>query len=203
MTRWLPFAVALFMLTPFALWGGFWLAGIRGSGFNGLTSPEGTALLAASLPLAGLFWVQNLRQIGDSAGRASRLRFASRLAALLPLAIGGIAGAGLWWLWQDGASAPALAIVALGGAAMAGFAMVAARAPAEPGASAPHPAPTPAEEARQTEALAWTGLNLVLAVLLASLVWSPLAIVAAAALLVPVAFGALIWLAHWGSREGA
>lgn len=203
MTRWLPFAIALFMLTPFALWGGFWLAGIRGGGFNGLTSPEGTALLAASLPLAGLFWVQNLRQIGDAAGRASRLRLASRLAALLPLAIGGIAAAGLWWLWQGGATAPALAIVALGGAAMAGFALVAARAPAEPGASAPHPAPTAAEESRQAEALGWTLLNLGLAVLLASLVWSPLAIAVAAALLVPVAFAAMLWLAHWGSREGA
>jgi hypothetical protein len=203
MTRWLPFAVALFMLTPFALWGGFWLAGIRGSGFNGLTSPEGTALLAASLPLAGLFWVQNLRQIGDSAGRASRLRLAARLAALLPLAIGGITAAGLWWLWQAGAGAAALAIVAVGGAAMAGFAIFGARAPAEPGASAPHPAPTPAEEARQTEALAWTLANLFLAVLLASLMWSPLAVVVAAALLVPLAFAAMLWLAHWGSREGA
>lgn len=203
MTRWLPFAIALFMLTPFALWGGFWLAGIRGSGFNGLTSPEGSALLAASLPLAGLFWVQNLRQIGDSAGRASRLRLASRLAALLPISIGGIAGAGLWWLWQDGASAPALAIVAAGGAVMAGFALVAARAPAEPGASAPQPAPTPAEEARQAETLGFLVLNLALAVLLASLVWSPLAIAVAAALLVPVAFAAMLWLAHWGSREGA
>jgi hypothetical protein len=203
MTRWLPFAIALFMLTPFALWGGFWLAGIHGSGFNGLTSPEGTALLASSLPLAGLFWVQNLRQIGDSAGRASRLRLASRLAALLPVAIGGISATGLWLLWQAGTTAPALAIVAAGGAAMAGFAVIAARAPAEPGASAPQPALTPAEEARQAETLRWLVINLALGTAFASLVWSPLAIAVVAGLLVPVAFAAILWLAHWGSREGA
>jgi hypothetical protein len=203
MTRWLPFAVALFMLTPFLLWGGFWLAGLRGSGFNGLTSPEGTALLAASLPLAGLFWVQNLRQIGDSAGSTSRLRLAARLAALLPIAIGGISAAGLWLLWQAGTTAPALAVVAAGGAAMAGFALIAARAPAEPGASDRSTPATPAEEARQAETLRWLLINLALGTTFASLAWSPLAIAVVAGLLVPVAFAAILWLAHWGSREGA
>jgi hypothetical protein len=34
-------------------------------------------LIAASLPLAGLFWIRNLRQLEDSMGAASRLGVAT------------------------------------------------------------------------------------------------------------------------------
>ncbi len=124
--RRLPFLIALFMLTPFALWVGFSLAGIGGDGPAATGSREGLVLLAASLPLAGVFWVQNLRQMGDALGRPSRLALARRFARLLPAAIAGIGGAGLFWLGQGDSSWPALAVVGLGVGVMAAFAWAAA-----------------------------------------------------------------------------
>jgi hypothetical protein len=56
------------MLTPFALWLGLGLFGPGGAAVR-IDTKLGAVLLGASLPLAGLFWIQNLRQLGDSIGR--------------------------------------------------------------------------------------------------------------------------------------
>lgn len=199
--RRLPFLIALFMLTPFALWAGFSLAGIGGDGLAAAGSREGLVLLAASLPLAGVFWVQNLRQMGDALGRPSRLALARRLARLLPVAIAAIGGAGLFWLGQGGSGWPVLAVVGLGVGVMAAFAWAAAADRPEPAATATRQPPlSPEEEQRQAERWRWALINLGLLVAFASLAWSPMAILWAAAALTPVVFLLLIGLAAWATR---
>jgi hypothetical protein len=73
----MPFAIAIVMLTPlFALWLGLRLFGPEGGRVR-IDGRLGAVLIAASLPLAGLFWIRNLRQLEDSMGAASRLGVAT------------------------------------------------------------------------------------------------------------------------------
>jgi hypothetical protein len=75
-----PFAIAISMLTPFALWLGLRLFG-QGDGMVRFEDRLGAVLLAASLPLAGLFRIQTLRRRGDLIGAASRLGVVASLTA--------------------------------------------------------------------------------------------------------------------------
>ncbi|MFN3448906.1 MAG: hypothetical protein ACK44F_09440 [Roseococcus sp.] len=197
MRRWVPFAVAGFMLTPFALWALFSALGIR-SGFEGLHSPVGWALFLASLPLAGLFWIQNLRQMGDSMGAPSRLSAAARLAALLPWAIAGIGLAGAAWLVSAGEG---VGVALLVGAASLGLALLgglAARAPVEPPVSG-----VPVEDgaAMDAQGRAWLLAigNAAMALALAAYYWTPWVLLWAVGALVPLAFVAMLALCWWAT----
>jgi hypothetical protein len=196
--RWLPFAIAGFMLTPFALWALFSALGLGGRAFAE-HSPVGWVLFLASLPLAGLFWIQNLRQIGDSMGEASRLSVAARLAAILPTAVAGIglAGAGvLLWGGHGFAVAGLVAVATLG---LAALARLAAAAPVEPGV-----AEVPAEDPARMDAQARQGLilfyNLAAALALLAYAWTPWVLLWAVAAAVPVAFAAMLALAWWATE---
>lgn len=200
MRRWVPFAIAIFMLTPFALWVGLGLFG-PGGGAVRLDSPLGAVLLASSLPLAGLFWIQNLRQLGDSMGAASRLRVAARLTSLLPLAILGIGLLGAAWLVTSGAGHLEAFLALLGTTAMAGFAWLVARAPVEPGriVSAPPAAPDNGDAARS--ALLFIA-NVAMVLGLLAYHWTPWVLFWAVLALVPVAFVLMIALAWWAAQTG-
>jgi hypothetical protein len=198
MPRALPFAIAIFMLTPFAIWAALWLSGIRGAGWNGLTSPEGMVMMAASLPLAGLFWVQNLRQLGDSMGEPTRLRLAERLAVLMPVAIVAIGAAGLAVLAMMERPGGAIGLVAGGVVVMAILAAAGAR-PEE--ARAPKPVVSdPAEDAEAEKTALLFLLNILLLALLGTLVFGVAFLAWKAMALVPVAFALLIAVAHGGTR---
>ncbi|MBR0680798.1 hypothetical protein GXW74_09890 [Roseomonas eburnea] len=202
MRRWVPFAVAIFMLTPFALWAGFSMAGLGGGLQNVMTSPDGLVLTLASLPLAGLFWIQNLRQIGDSIDTPSRLRSAERLTRSLPLAMLAIGVGGLAWMRSVGSDGTSLLLTAAGVLAMAGFGWLAARAPALPdGEASPMPASDPREGERSAEAFLWFVLNLVLVTGSLAVLWTPLVILWVAVGLVPVVFVTLMSVAAWGCRQ--
>jgi hypothetical protein len=197
MKRWVPFAIAGFMLTPFGLWALFSALGIR-SGFDGLHSPVGWALFLTSLPLAGLFWIQNLRQMGDSMGAPSRLAAAARLASLLPWAIGVIGLVGAAWLAVSGEGAGLAVIVAV---ATLGFALLgglAARAPVEPPVSG-----VPVEDGAAMDAQARTLLlaigNVAMALVLLAYYWTPWVLLWAVGALVPLAFVAMLGLAWWAT----
>lgn len=198
MRRWLPFAVAIFMLTPFTLWLGLGFFG-PGGGQVRIDSRLGAVLLAASLPLAGLFWIQNLRQLGDSMGPASRLRLAARLTAFLPLTILGIGVLGAAWLLMagEGSLVPFLAL--LGSLAMAGFGWQIARSPVEPGSViAVAPATTDDGEAATTGLFLLGNIALTLALL--ALFWTPWVLFWAVVALVPVVFFLMVRLAWWAAQ---
>lgn len=199
MRRWVPFAIAIFMLTPFALWVGLGLFG-PGGGAVRLDSPLGAVLLASSLPLAGLFWIQNLRQLGDSMGAASRLRVAARLTSLLPLAIFGIGLMGAAWLVTSGAGHLEAFLALLGTTAMAGFGWLVARAPVEPGriVTAPTAAPDNGEAARS--ALLFIA-NVAMVLALLAYHWTPWVLFWAVLALIPVAFVVMIALAWWAAQS--
>jgi len=200
MRRWVPFAIAVFMLTPFALWLGFGFFG-PGGGMVRIEGRLGAVLLAASLPLAGLFWVQNLRQLGDSMGAASRLRVAARLTALLPLTILGLGLLGAAWLLASGAGLIEAFLALLGAVAMAGFGWLIVRAPVEPGrVVAPAPA-APRSGAEDKAALLFFA-NVAMALLLLAIYWTPWVLFWAVVALVPVAFLLMIALAWWAARGG-
>jgi len=76
MRRRMPFAIAIVMLTPFSRWLGLRLFGPEGGRVR-IDGRLGAVLIAASLPLARLFWIRNLRQLEDSMGAASRLGVAT------------------------------------------------------------------------------------------------------------------------------
>jgi hypothetical protein len=199
MPRALPFAIALFMLAPFAIWAVLWMSGMRGAGWNGLTSPEGAVMMAASLPLAGLFWVQNLRQMGDSMGEPTRLRLAERLVWLMPVAIVAIGATGLAVLAMMERPGGAIGLVAGGVVVMAILAAAGARSEEE---RAPKPGqptdPAREREAEQTALLFL--LNLVLLAVLGTMVFGVGFLAWMAMALVPVAFALLIAAAHSGTR---
>jgi hypothetical protein len=200
MPRALPFAIAIFMLMPFAIWAALWLSGMRGAGWNGLTSPEGVVLMATSLPLAGLFWVQNLRQLGDSMGQPTRLRMAERLAVLMPVAIVAIGAAGLAVLAMLERPGAAIGLVAGGVAAMAILAAAGARAEPE---RAPMPeASDPAQDAVAEQTALLFLLNIVLFALLGTLIFGVAFLSWTAMALVPVAFALLIAIAQGGTTAG-
>lgn len=199
MRRWVPFAVAIFMLTPFGLWLGLGLFG-PGGGAVRIEGGLGTVLLAASLPLAGLFWIQDLRQLGDSIGAASRLSLAARLTAALPLGILGIGGLGAVWLLASGADRLEAVLALLGSAAMAGFGWLVARAPVEPGrVVTTAPASPDTGEAAQAALLFIANVAMVLAVL--AYAWTPWVLFWAVLALVPIVFVVMIALARWAAQS--
>jgi len=190
MARAIPFVVAAFMLTPLLLWALLWAAGMRGakSGFDG---PEAVVLLLASLPLAGVFWVRNLREMGDSLGPASRLGLARLLTVLLPALILLIGTAGLFWLHGARGDPVSVGLVAAGVAAMAGFAAAAAAPGGERAAGRP------------TRSPGWAAgpvllviANLGMALALLAYYWTPAVLFWAAVGLVPVVFVAIVAFAH-------
>jgi hypothetical protein len=197
--RLIPFAAALFMLTPFAVWGALWLSGMRGS--YGFDHPEQLAMLAASLPLAGLFWIRNLREIADALGGPSRLRAADRLSAALPVAVAAIGVAGIAALVWLGRPAEAVALVGVSVAAMAGFAALAARPARTAEAGSAAAAPEPVRRGDDVHvALRYGALNAVMILALLSMALTPAVLFWAALLLVPVAFAAMLGLAAWATR---
>jgi len=198
MKRWVPFAIALFMLMPFGLWLGLGLFG-PGGGMVALQSDVGGVLLLTSLPFAGLFWVQNLRQLGDSMGAPSRLRLAERLAGLLPLAVLGLGGLGALWLLAsaDGYAAPFLAL--LGTLVMAGFGRLIARAPVEPGRIIPSPEPQRDDRAVAHGWLLFIG-NITMALGLLAYAWTPWVLLWSLFVIVPVAFTLMLMLAWWAAK---
>lgn len=202
MRRWVPFAIAVFMLTPFALWAGFSLGGLGGGLANLVTAPEGMVLSLASLPLAGLFWIQNLRQIGDSIDGASRWRGAERVARAMPWLVLGIGVAGVAWMGSIGVARATIGLTAFCVLAMAGFGLLAARAPASPMQDAsPTKALPVAEGDESAEAFLWFVFNAVAITAVLSVVWTPLVVLWVAMALVPVVFAVLISVAAWGCRH--
>ena len=202
MRRWVPFAIAVFMLTPFALWAGFSLGGLGGGLANLVTAPEGMVLSLASLPLAGLFWIQNLRQIGDSIGGASRWRSAERVAQAMPWLVFGIGVAGCVWMASLGVTLATIALTALCVLAMAGFGLLAARAPASPMQNASPTVALPAAEGEESaEAFLWFVFNVAAVTAVLCFVWTPLVLLWVAVGLVPVMFAVLISVAAWGCRH--
>jgi hypothetical protein len=201
MSRWVPFAIAIFMLTPFVLWGGMALLG-PGGGLAGMPVGVGAVLLAASLPLAGLFWIQNLRQLGDSMGAPSRFGVAARLAALLPLAILLVGGAGIAWLIArgEGSLEPSLALA--GTLVMAGFARLVARAPVEPGEirAAPHAEARPGREDDAAHTILLSIANIAMALVLLAYYWTPWVLFWAVLALIPLAFVAIIAMTWWAAQ---
>jgi hypothetical protein len=202
MKRWVPFAIAIFMLTPFLIWAGFFAGGMR-SGVEAWQSPVGWVLLATSLPLAGLFWIQNLRQLGNSMGEASRLGISSRLAGILPFAMLGIGLAGSAWLWL-GEKEAALAVIALlATLVLSVFGRLAADASVEP-AFVPQEPPSD----RQGEDELGRGIlifvaNVGMALALLAYYVTPQVLLWAIGALVPVAFLAMMRLAWWAAQSGA
>jgi hypothetical protein len=199
MPRLIPFAVALFMLAPFAVWGALWLSGMRGS--YGFDHPEQLAMLAASLPLAGLFWIRNLREIADALGEPSRLRTADRLSAALPVAVAAVGVAGVAALVWLGRPAEAVALVGVAAAAMAGFAALAARSGRAVHAPPAADAAAPVRRGDDVHvALRYGALNAVMLLAVLSMALTPAVLFWAALLLVPVAFAAMLGLAAWATR---
>lgn len=191
LVRAIPFAVAAFMLTPLLLWAVLWSAGgLRGikSGFDG---PEAVVLILASVPLAGLFWVRNLREMGDSLGRASRLRLAAVLTVGLPAAVLAAGAAGLVWLGTLGRDALSIGLVGAGVAAVALFAALAASRAGERPSGRPVEGPGWRAEA----ILLFLG-NVAMALALLAFYWTPAVLFWAAVALVPVAFVVILLIAN-------
>jgi hypothetical protein len=201
MPRLLPFAIAIFMLTPFLLWAGFYAAGMR-SGVEAWQSPIGWVLLATSLPLAGLFWIQNLRQLGNSMGAASRLGLAAGLARLLPFAMLGIGLAGSAWLWWSGEGV-ALAVIALIATLLLSvFARRAAEAAVEPGFTPAAPAGDQRAEDELGRGILLFFANVAMALALLAYYVTPQVLFWALAALVPIACGLMMRLAWWATEGG-
>lgn len=199
MRRWVPFAVAVFMLTPFALWGLFSLLGLGGRAFAE-HSPVGWVLFLASLPLAGLFWIQNLRQIGDSLGEASRFGLAARLTAVLPASVAGIGLVGAAVLLWAGHGVAVSALVALATLGLAALARLAAAAPVEPGAAeVPEEDPAALDAAARQVLLVF--VNIAAALALLAWAWTPWVLLWAVAAAVPVAIAAMLALAWWATEK--
>jgi hypothetical protein len=199
MRRWVPFAIASFMLTPFALWLGLGLFGPGGAAVR-IDTRLGAVLLSASLPLAGLFWIQNLRLLGDSIGAASRLRIAARLADLLPLAILGIGALGAAWLLVTGTDHLEPFLALLGTLAMAGFGWQIARSPVEPGCVI-IAAPAQADDGEAGFAALIVLGNIALTLTLMALYWTPWVFFWAVLALVPAAFVLMVRLAWWAAQS--
>jgi hypothetical protein len=200
MKRWVPFAIAVFMLTPFALWAGLALV-LPGGDLSGVPTGAGGVLLLASLPLAGLFFVQNIRQLGDAMGAPSRFDMAGRLAAILPLLVLLAGGLGTAWLIAGGGGFLEPAIGLAGTLVMAAVSRLAARAPVEPGQVVATAGMSPAaEDAAARQALLAIG-NVAMALVLLAFYWTPWVLFWAAMALIPVAFVAMMALAWWAATS--
>ncbi len=193
--RAVPFAVAGFMLTPFLLWAGFWFSGVKGvkSGFDG---PEAVVLLLSSLPLAGLFWIRNLREMGDGIASPSRLRLARFLTIALPGAIALIGVIGL--VWMASLDRPAVSI-ALVGLAVGAVAVLGWRAASPEGERA---------SGRAVRGEGWSAehillflFNVAMVLALAAILWTPAVLFYAALALVPIVFGAILIIANQGDAS--
>ncbi|MBS7789531.1 hypothetical protein KTR66_05975 [Roseococcus sp. SDR] len=201
MPRLLPFAIAIFMLTPFLLWAGFYAAGMR-SGVEAWQSPIGWVLLATSLPLAGLFWIQNLRQLGNSMGEASRLGLAARLAGLLPFAMLAIGLSGSAWLWWSGEGLALAVIALLATLVLSVLTRFAAEAAVEPGFT---PAPVALDQRAEDElgrGILLFFANVAMALALLAYYVTPQVLLWALAALVPIAFALMMRLAWWATEGG-
>lgn len=190
--RAVPFLIAGFMLTPFLIWAGLFAAGLRGpkEGFDG---PEAVVLLLASLPLAGLFWIRNLREMGDALATDSRLRLARVLTAALPAAVLLIGVIGLVWLGGLERPASSLWLVGVAVAAIAALAWLAAGRRGEAGTARRLAARRPG--ATDTGTLLVIA-NVTMALTLLAWYWTPAVLFYAALALVPVVFLCIIALAH-------
>ncbi len=193
--RAVPFAVAGFMLTPFLLWAGFWFSGVQGvkSGFDG---PEAVVLLLSSLPLAGLFWIRNLREMGDGIASPSRLRLARLFTVALPAAIVLIGLVGLFWMAS--LDRPAISI-ALVGLAVAAVAFLGWRAASPEGERA---------SGRAVRGEGWSAghillflFNVAMALALLAILWTPAVLFYAVLALVPVVFGTILVIANQGDAS--
>lgn len=195
LARAVPFVVAGFMLTPFVLWAGFWFSGVQGvkSGFDG---PEAVVLLLSSLPLAGLFWIRNLREMGDGLASPSRLRLAKLLTIALPAAIAAIGAIGVVWLASRERPLASLALVA---AAVATTAFLGWRAASPEGeqASGWAPAGEGASAGQILTTLALAGGALALA----AIWWTPAVLFYAVLAMVPIVFGFILIVANQGEAS--
>jgi len=131
--RFLPYAIGVFMLLPFALWAGFFFAfpGPK----PGLDVPVVTALLFISLPLAAYHYIAGLAFVANSmAGRPGEIvpdwRPARWAMRAMPAVTGVLAlGAGaILWLAGEGLAATAAAVA--GGLLLAALLEHISRAPA-------------------------------------------------------------------------
>lgn len=130
--RFLPYLIGLFMLAPFALWAGFYLAfpGPK----PGLDVPVVTALLAISLPLAAYHYVAGLAYVANSiAGRPGEIvpdwAPARWLMRAMPAATGVLAIGASALLWLAGEGAGATLATLAGGLAIAALLEHLSRAP--------------------------------------------------------------------------
>jgi hypothetical protein len=190
--RAVPFLIAGFMLTPFLLWAGLFAAGLRGPkpGFDG---PEAVVLLLASLPLAGLFWIRNLREMGDSLAADSRLRLARALTAALPAAVLLIGGIGLAWLAGLDRPATSLALVGAAVVAVAALAWLATGRRGEAATARPRGSRRPgASDVGTLLVIA----NVTMALVLLAWYWTPAVLFYAALALTPVVFLGVIAVAQ-------
>ena len=200
MKRWVPFAIAAFMLTPLPLWAGLALV-LPAGDLSGVPTGAGGVLLLASLPLAGLFLVQTIRQLGDAMGAPSRFGVAGRLASILPLLVLLAGGGGTAWLLAGGGGFLEPAISLAGTLVMAAVSHLAARAPVEPGQVVMAAGMSPAEEdAAAGQALLAIG-NVAMALVLLAFYWTPWVLFWAAMALIPVAFVAMMALAWWAAQS--
>lgn len=125
----LPYAVGIFLLTPFAIWAGLY-AVMPGPKWGITDTPLTAALLMVSLPLVTYHSLAGLAFIANSmAGRAGETAPAWTPArrinqAMAPLTLVLTIAAALW-VHQAGEGAAAVAGVALGGLVMAGVIAVA------------------------------------------------------------------------------
>lgn len=194
---WLPYAVGGFMLTPFAIWAGFYSSGMAGpkSGFG---TPEMVALLLASLPLAAFFFIANLGQMASAMREGPQGERMPRAARLMPW-LSGLAGGGGLAALVLLERAPG-GMVALGAAtvAMVSLMAISLRREARTAEAAPPASVSAMEEERALFIVATPLLGLVFL----SLAWSPAAIFYAALFGVPVAFAAILRTAHAKAPEG-
>ncbi|TGY89182.1 hypothetical protein E5163_08665 [Marinicauda algicola] len=130
--RFLPYIIGLFMLAPFALWAGFYLAfpGPK----PGLDVPVVTALLAISLPLAAYHYIAGLAYVANSiAGRPGEIvpdwKPARWLMRAMPAATGVLAIGASALLWRAGEGAGAALATLAGGLAIAALLEHLSRAP--------------------------------------------------------------------------
>ena len=199
MNRWWSFLVGGFTLLPAAIWLVLRFAGLDGTSSFAVGAEE-VVMLATLLPLAGIFWIQNLRQLADAMGAASRLRVAERLARLLPVLVLAFGGAGLGWLSMLGRPAAVLLSIAAALAVVATLARLAANAALEPPRAASQTVEEmPHDPDRRGEAAAYGAVNLLMLLAIAALWWSPQVIFWAALGLAPVALATVASIAAWGA----
>lgn len=182
---WLPYALGLFMLIPYALWFGMWLFAFPGDK-NGFES-VGPVLFLVSAPLVVWFGLCSLGFIANSMAGSSEFRSPSGWAvadilAVLPAAALWLGAAGAFYLFTQDRPLIAIAAPVVVGALIAGaiHAGEASRQGDRTAAASvrrsPEPDATGGNDATPSSAAQRTTLWMVmaaLALLLAALVLSP------------------------------